>query len=290
MPGELWIGGAGVAHGYRNDPERTADRFLDDAGQRWYRTGDLARYLPDGTLEFLGRADHQVKIRGHRIELGEVEGALRALPAVHAAVAAVVGGASPRIAAAVTLDTPAAADALLSDLATALPGYMVPSRVVVLDEIPLTGNGKPDRVAVRRILESDSDETEFVAPSGALETALADLFGTVLGGVTVGALTIGATDDFFALGGDSVLATGLVARVREWLDAPHAVVADIFAARTVAGLAARLRAGDTDPDRLEQVAEIYLEVAGMDDAEVLEHALAGRSPATARPVTHSLLG
>ena len=272
MTGELWIGGAGVAHGYRNDPQRTADRFVDDAGQRWYRTGDLARYLPDGTLEFLGRADHQVKIRGHRVELGEVEGALRALPAVHAAVAAVVGGASPRIAAAVTLDTPATADALLSDLATALPGYMVPSRVEVLDEIPLTGNGKPDRVAIRRILESDSDETEFVAPSGALETALADLFGTVLGGVTVGAVTIGTTDDFFALGGDSVLATGLVARVREWLDAPHAVVADIFAARTVAGLAARLRAGDTDPDRLEQVAEIYLEVAGMDDAEVLEHA------------------
>ena len=93
-----------------------------------------------------------------------------------------------------------------------------------------------------------------------------------VGAVTVGAVTVGATDDFFALGGDSVLATALVARVREWLDAPHAVVADIFAARTVAALAARLRAGDTDPDRLEQVAKIYLEVAAMGDDEVLEHA------------------
>ena len=182
VTGELWIGGAGVARGYRNDPERTADRFLDDAGQRWYRTGDLARYLPDGTLEFLGRADHQVKIRGHRVELGEVEGALRALPAVHHALAAVVGDASPRIAAAVTLDAPTTTDALLADLADALPGYMVPSRIVVLDEFPLTPNGKLDRVAVRRALESDSDDTEFVAPSGALETALADLFATVLGG------------------------------------------------------------------------------------------------------------
>lgn len=91
VPGELWIGGDSVASGYRNDPDRTAERFVEHDGLRWYRTGDMARYWPDGTIEFLGRADHQVKIRGYRVELGEVESALRLIPGIRHAVAAIVG-------------------------------------------------------------------------------------------------------------------------------------------------------------------------------------------------------
>ncbi|MFE7421778.1 amino acid adenylation domain-containing protein [Rhodococcus sp. NPDC057529] len=261
VTGELWIGGHGVARGYRGDPERTADRFVDVGGQRWYRTGDLARYRPDGTLDFLGRADHQVQIRGYRIELGEVEAALRALPSVHRAVAAVVGTATPKLAAAVTVSTPAAD--LAGQLADLLPAHMIPERIVSLEAFPLTPNGKLDRRAVHAVLDDGVAAPAFVAPRTSLEAALADLVGTVLG-----RREVGAGDDFFALGGDSVLATRTIARIRDWLEAPHATVADLFAARTVAALAHRLDTNDPVPGRLEQVAEVYLEVAGMDDDEI----------------------
>ncbi|MEN0138385.1 MAG: amino acid adenylation domain-containing protein [Rhodococcus sp. (in: high G+C Gram-positive bacteria)] len=266
VAGELWIGGDGVARGYRGDPERSADRFVAVGGQRWYRTGDLARYRPDGTLEFLGRTDHQVQIRGYRIELGEVEAALRALPSVHLAVAAVVGAATPKLAAAVTVSTTPAAD-LAGQLAALLPTHMIPERIVTLEAFPLTPNGKLDRSAVRAILDDGDAAPAFVAPRTSLEAALADLVGTVLG-----RREIGAADDFFSLGGDSVLATTAIARIRDWLEAPHATVSDLFAARTVAALAHRLDANDPVPGRLEQVAEVYLEVAGMDDDEIAANA------------------
>ncbi|MFE3256751.1 amino acid adenylation domain-containing protein [Nocardia sp. NPDC059229] len=269
VTGELWIGGAGVAAGYRGDPERTADRFVTHEGLNWYRTGDLARYLPDGCLEFLGRADHQVKIRGYRVELGEVESALRALPGVRHAIAAVIGAAAPKLAAVVvagegvTLEVPA----LLAAAADLLPAYMIPSRVDLLGELPFTSNGKPDRKAIATLLAADERDGEFVAPRTDIERAVADIVATVLGRERVG-----VTDDFFALGGDSVLATAVVARVRDWLDSPDTVVADFFAARTVAGLARRLldreeRAGAAG--RLDEVARLYLEVAAMSDDEVL---------------------
>ncbi|WP_019931421.1 non-ribosomal peptide synthetase [Nocardia sp. BMG111209] len=265
VTGELWIGGAGVAAGYRNEPERTADRFVEYAGLRWYRTGDLARYRPDGILEFFGRADHQVKLRGYRVELGEVESALRALPGVRHAVAAVIGSAAPKLAAVVV-----AADGMvlppdetLGVLAELLPDYMVPSRLAVLPRLPLTPNGKPDRRAVLALLAESAAEHEFVAARTDVERALADIVAAVLQRAEVG-----VTDDFFALGGDSVLATTVVARVREWLDVPGAVVSDLFATRTVAGLAQRL--SQREPaGRLDTVAGLYLEVAAMSDDEVV---------------------
>ncbi|MFC4124555.1 non-ribosomal peptide synthetase [Nocardia rhizosphaerae] len=269
VTGELWIGGDGVAAGYRGDPERTADRFVTHEGLRWYRTGDLARYLPDGGLEFLGRADHQVKIRGYRVELGEVESALRAVPGIRHAVAAVVGSAAPKLVAAVVPapDTTIDVDTVLSASAELVPGYMVPARLEVLAEMPLTSNAKPDRKAVRAVLEKGETAAEFVAPRTDLERALAAVIGEVLA-----AERIGVTDDFFALGGDSVLATTAVARVREWLDAPDTVVADLFTARTVAGLAARMLERENESGgsgRLDAVATMYLEVAAMSDAEIL---------------------
>ncbi|MFE1594390.1 AMP-binding protein [Nocardia sp. NPDC058705] len=269
VSGELWIGGDGVAAGYRGDPERTRDRFVTHEGLRWYRTGDLARYLPDGGLEFLGRADHQVKIRGYRVELGEVESALRAIPGVRHAVAAVVGKAAPKLVALV-VPTPGVTlhvDAVLAATAELVPSYMVPTRLELLPELPLTPNAKPDRKAIRVVLEKDESAAEFVEPRTDLERALAAVVAEVLE-----AERIGVTDDFFALGGDSVLATTAVARIREWLDAPDTVVADLFTARTVEGLAARMSKREADSGevgRLELVATMYLEVAAMTDEEVL---------------------
>ncbi|MFC8527722.1 amino acid adenylation domain-containing protein [Nocardia sp. NPDC057227] len=262
VPGEFWVGGANVAAGYRNDPERTAERFVEYDGLRWYRTGDLARYWPDGTIEFLGRADHQVQLRGYRVELGEVESALRTVPGVRHAVAAVIG---PKLVAGVAgaadIGDPTAA------LAELLPSYMIPARIEHLARMPLTDNGKLDRRAVLALLESAGDPAEHVAPRDDLEAALADIARGVLDSGP-----IGVHDDFFGLGGDSVLATGFVARVREWLETDHALVSDVFATRTVAELAARLTAREADrgtPDRLPVVARLYLEVAAMSDEEVM---------------------
>ncbi|MFW0783141.1 amino acid adenylation domain-containing protein [Gordonia sp. CPCC 206044] len=270
VTGELWVGGAGVAHGYRNDPERTAERFIERDGQRWYRTGDLARYWPDGTIEFLGRADHQVKIRGFRVELGEVEGALRSVDGVRAAIATVTTGGTRRLVAAVTVDRPGPdATQVENALRDLLPAYMVPSQIEVLDAFPLTSNGKLDRRAVEGLFGSPETEGEKVAAADDLERALVDIVAEVLGQP---ADTIGVTDDFFAVGGDSVLATKVIARVRDWLDAPHVGIVDIFAARTVRDLARRMDETDERPGRLAQVAAVYLEVAGMDDEALADAA------------------
>ncbi|MFF0493034.1 amino acid adenylation domain-containing protein [Nocardia sp. NPDC004068] len=263
VPGELWVGGANVAAGYRGDPERTARRFVDHDGLRWYRTGDMARYRPDGIIEFLGRADDQVQIRGYRVELGEVEQALRRAPGVRHAVAAVLDGGAPKLVAAVSGAMTSTAD-VLARAAELLPAYMIPTRVEILDPMPLTPNGKLDRREVLARLRANAAEAQDNSPRGPLETALVDIVAGVLG-----AERVGVHDDFFALGGDSVLATTVIARVREWLDAPHAVVSDLFATRTVAGLAERLAARESDPARLTTVAELYLEVAAMSDEEIL---------------------
>ncbi|WP_040788842.1 non-ribosomal peptide synthetase [Nocardia paucivorans] len=266
VPGELWIGGAGVAAGYHNDPERTAQRFVEYDGLRWYRTGDMARYWPDGTIEFLGRADHQVQIRGYRVELGEVESALRTVPGVRHAVAAVIGDRSPVLAAAVAGDPQGLGD-ITAALAELLPAYMIPTTVRYLEQMPLTPNGKLDRRAVVGLLGSGAPDTRDDAPRDELEAALVDIVGSVLD-----IDTVGVYDDFFALGGDSVLATAVVAQVREWLDVDHALVADLFATRTVAGFAARLNAREAErgtPGRLLAVAKLYLEVAGMSDEEIM---------------------
>ncbi|ATY11273.1 non-ribosomal peptide synthetase [Amycolatopsis sp. AA4] len=254
--GELWIGGDGVARGYRADPERTADRFVDHDGQRWYRTGDLARYWPDGTLEFLGRRDHQVKVRGVRIELGEVEAALAEHPDVRRGIAGVAG--NQLVAAVAGAVTP---DEVREFARTILPPHMVPSRVVVLDELPLTANGKVDRRAVAAHWTAETDSYE--APQSALEQVLAKVWAEVLE-----VDRVGVDDPFFALGGDSVLATMIVGRLREALDSTEVTVRTLFATLTVGGMAARLLAEESVPGRLAQVAEIYLEVEALTESDV----------------------
>ncbi|MCR5980136.1 amino acid adenylation domain-containing protein [Gordonia jinghuaiqii] len=264
VPGELWIGGAGVADGYRGDPERTADRFVVHEGQKWYRTGDLARYLPGGFLDFLGRADHMVKVRGYRVELGEVEAGLLGLPEVAAAVAWSDGR---DLRAAVVLADSVAADpvtdeaAVRSALAHTLPPHMVPRSVTVLDALPLTSNGKYDRKAIAALVDTSDDAADAVAPRNAVEEALVLIFGEV-----ISARPIGVTDDFISLGGDSVQATRVVALTRRWLDAPGLSVADIFTHRTVAGLADRLV--ELDGPRATHVAQTLLDIMQLTDEQV----------------------
>ncbi|MEV0356878.1 amino acid adenylation domain-containing protein [Nocardia sp. NPDC050697] len=255
VPGELWIGGASVADGYRGDAARTADRFIEHEGLRWYRTGDLARYLPDGTVDFLGRADHQVKIRGYRVELGEVESALAGLPGAGEAVALVTD--SGRLVAAVTADGSGAAidPARLRDQ---LPGYMIPEHVEVLAEIPLTPNGKLDRAAIRRLLVAGdlAAATTFVPPADEVEAALAYITAQVLGLERIGVET-----DFFDVGGDSILATTLTAKVRGLLAVDGFGVSAVLEGRTVRRIARGLLDAEPQPGRLAQVATILLELA-----------------------------
>ncbi|ATB48289.1 non-ribosomal peptide synthetase [Corallococcus macrosporus] len=217
IPGELHIGGVQVGRGYRQRPELTAERFIPDAfsgvpGARLYRTGDVTRWLPDGTLEYLGRADFQVKLRGFRIELGEVEAALRGHPGVRDAVAVVRQEArgDARLIAYVTGEAePLTPAALQAHLRKQLPSHMVPSVVVRLDVLPLTPSGKVDRKALPVPEAPTVPSGQYVAPRTPTEEALADIFSQVLGGRRVG-----VHDGFFELGGHSLLATQVVVRVR----------------------------------------------------------------------------
>ncbi|WP_254077027.1 non-ribosomal peptide synthetase [Streptomyces pacificus] len=226
VPGELWIGGPGVANGYRADPERTAERFVEYDGERWYRSGDLARYRPDGVLEFLGRADHQVKIGGHRIELGEAESALEDDPTVLHAVATVLDTPVRHLAAAVSAHGDAAdPDQIRQRAAQRLPAYMVPERVLVLRDLPLNANGKLDRAAVHRLLTeaAGQDAPRTTAPLGPVETAVAAEWAELLD-----VAEVGRESSFFLLGGDSLVATRMIGRLRA-AGFPGARVADLFA-------------------------------------------------------------
>ncbi|MFE6409393.1 amino acid adenylation domain-containing protein [Streptomyces sp. NPDC057837] len=264
VPGELWIGGDGVALGYRGDAERTAEKFTEAGGVRWYRTGDLARYWPDGTLEFLGRRDHQVKLRGFRVELGEVEASLAGHPAVRRAVAGLTGGPGVQLAAAVAAASGTTEEELRRWARTVLPPHMVPSRIAVAAALPLTANGKLDRRAVRALWETrEPGEEGHQAPGSALETVVARVWSDVLG-----AERVGLDDGFFALGGDSVLATVIVSRLREALDTSEVSVRTLFATLTPGGMAKRLAAEEQTPGRLEQVAALHLEIEGMSAEEV----------------------
>lgn len=267
VPGELWFSGRGIARGYRGRPELTAEKFVEYDGRIWYRSGDLARYRPDGTLEFVGRSDHRVKLSGYRIELGEVEAVLARVPGVGAAVAAVVPvhGGRDVLGALIRIDEPGVdAQTVAAALADLVPPHMIPTVFAVTDRIPFS-NGKIDRrAALQRLAEAEIPAARGRrAPETALERALAVIFGEVLG-----RNDIGADDDFFALGGDSVMATTAVARIRDWLDTPTVMVPDVFAARTVEDMARRLTSREAGDDRLEQVADLYLEISGMDVAEV----------------------
>ncbi|MBV9788063.1 MAG: amino acid adenylation domain-containing protein, partial [Chloroflexi bacterium] len=239
VAGELYLGGAGVTRGYLNRPELTAEKFVELDGQRWYRTGDRVRYLPDGTLEFLGRTDAQVKIRGYRIEVGEVEAVL----AQHEAVVATVVMAREdvpgdrRLVAYVVPDAvqPPTVTELRRFLGTALPEYMVPGAFVFLGALPLTPNGKVDRKALPAPDQARPDlEKAFVAPRTPLEELLAGLWQDVLG-----LQAVGVHDNFFELGGNSIQAAILINKLQAALGEVVYVVA-VFDAPTIADLAAYL--------------------------------------------------
>ena len=246
VAGELYIGGAGVARGYLNRPGLTAERFVPDPfaarpGSRLYRTGDRVRWRADGNLEFLGRLDQQVKLRGFRIEPGEVEAALLQHPAVRQAVvlpredgpggkrlvAYLVGATEERLTAA----------QLRGFLQGKLPEYMVPSAFVFLEALPLTPNGKLDRQALP-VPDRQPAAHAYVAPRTPAEEALANIWAEVLG-----LERVGVHDNFFELGGHSLLATQAAARIRAAYPGIELPLRLLFEQPTVAALARGSRPG-----------------------------------------------
>ncbi len=245
-PGEIQVGGAGVSAGYLGRPELTAERFVPDpfgsaAGARLYRSGDLARWRPWGDLDYLGRIDHQVKVRGFRVELGEIESALARHPGVREVVVLASDGAAEdrRLVAYVVPESGAepSLQELRSALGLTLPDYMLPGALVILERLPLTPNGKLDRQSLSRLRTLPLDAGGLpVAPRTALEHHLAALFAGQLK-----LAEVGAHDDFFALGGNSIQGAILINRLQEELGEIVHVVA-IFDAPTVADLARHLAA------------------------------------------------
>ncbi|WP_019901482.1 non-ribosomal peptide synthetase [Salinispora arenicola] len=245
--GEIHIGGTGVARGYHGDPGRTAARFRPDPfspipGGRLYATGDLARRLPDGRLDYHGRADQQVKVRGFRIELGEIESVLRDQPGIRDAMVTTWGTGGDVRLAAYAVTEPAAADpasvwpALRTGLARRLPEYMVPATLVLLDVLPRTASGKLDRRALPEPTWRETTGSGPTAPRTPAEEQLATLWQDVLGRTDVG-----VHDNFFALGGHSLTATRLIARIRTTFGV-DLTLRSLFAAPTVAELAVEVAA------------------------------------------------
>jgi nonribosomal peptide synthetase protein BlmIV len=249
--GEVYIGGAGLARGYFGDPRTTAERFVPHpvSGERLYRTGDLGRYLPDGTIEFLGRGDDQVKVQGHRVELGEIEAALSAHPAVDVAVASAIGSVDSgrRLVAHVVGRDGVDPDALLDHVAERLPRHMVPARIDLVDSLPLTANGKVDRRALLAAPAPPPARPAHAAstPRTPLERTIAGAWAEVLGEAPA---AVG--DDFFRRGGTSILAMRLCASLEDRFG-PHTEIplAAFFEDPTIAGLAALLepRVGELVP-------------------------------------------
>ncbi len=230
VAGELYIGGKGVARGYLNQPELSAERFVDDpfSEGRMYRTGDLARWLPDGNLEYLGRNDDQVKIRGVRIELGEIESALASHPAVQEAVVQCREG---QLLAWFVARHSVEIEALRAHLQASLPDYMLPAAYVQLEAMPLTANGKLDRKALPAPTQQAFVTRQFEAPYEGAETLLAQIWAELLQ-----VQQVGRHDHFFELGGHSLLAVQLVQRMRQ--AGLHADVQVLFGQPTLAALAA----------------------------------------------------
>ncbi len=243
VPGELHIGGMGLARGYLTRPALTAERFIahpfsEDTQARLYKTGDLVRYLPDRNLEFLGRIDQQVKIRGFRVELGEIETALAHHPMVQGAVVVArpdVSGSQQLIAYLIANNEAPTASTLPSYLKESLPAYMIPSMFVWLDSFPLTPSGKIDR---KVLPEPDPSQRtidhEFVAPRTSVEKQLAQIWCDLLK-----IEQVGIYDNFFELGGHSLLATQLLTRIRHEYQIEMALTV-IFEAPTIAEFTVKL--------------------------------------------------
>jgi natural product biosynthesis luciferase-like monooxygenase protein len=276
VPGELFIGGHGVARGYYNCPDLTAEKFLPDpfsshAGGRMYTTGDRARFLPEGKIEFLGRLDYQVKIRGYRIELGEVEKALEQHTGVREAVVVAHDGKPENVLTAYlipsqrnvgpqsNLSEPALnAGAFRSFLKDKLPEYMIPSAFVMLDSFPLTPNGKVNRKALPAPEAQKMEHgMPFIPPESPTEKALAEIWEE-----TLGRDRVGINDNFFELGGHSILATQLVARIRAHfgLDLP---LRDFFTSPTIKEISEIIEESllsKSDSDKLTEMLTLLEEI------------------------------
>ena len=247
ISGELYIGGAGVTAGYLNQSAETAARFVadpfsSDPDSRLYRTGDLARYLPDGNIEFLGRADTQVKVRGYRVELGEIEAVLSRRAGVRQVVVTVFRdkSADERVVA-YMVSSPVSPDELRASLKQKLPDYMVPSAFVFLKSLPLTPNGKVDRNALPAPDETRPGlQSDFVAPRTVIEKELAGIWASFLK-----VSEVGVHDNFFDLGGHSLLATQVVSRMRKefQLEIP---LRSLFESPTVAQLAEKIEEANSN--------------------------------------------
>ncbi|HJX29719.1 MAG TPA: amino acid adenylation domain-containing protein, partial [Thermoanaerobaculia bacterium] len=253
VPGELHIGGAGLARGYLERPDLTAAAFLPDnmdgvPGARLYRTGDRVRWRPDGQLDFLGRLDHQVKVRGVRIELGEIEAVLSGHPGVREAivVARETRPGHVSLAACVVADEPApVAGELRVFLQEQLPEAMVPASFLFIDALPLTPNGKVDRQALALLVPDVGDEeVPFVLPRDPVEEILAGIWSDLLQRER-----IGIHDDFFALGGHSLLATRVISQVHDAFGT-EIPLRSLFEAPTVAGFAAMVEAARAEASDL----------------------------------------
>ncbi|MEV7071813.1 amino acid adenylation domain-containing protein [Streptomyces sp. NPDC093990] len=282
VAGELYVGGTGVARGYAGRPELTAERFVPDpygaAGARLYRTGDLVRRLPDGNVAFLGRLDDQVKIRGYRVEPGEIRAVVEEHPQIREAVVVVhrPEAGEPALA---CYAVPAAPGAELPDfaahLAARLPEYMIPATFTALDAIPVNANGKVDRRALPEPGRRE-DGPAHVAPDGPVEERIAEVWTELLG------VQASAHDNFFHIGGNSILAIRLISRIQQEFGIDFAV-RTVFEGPTIAQLAATV------------TERVMAEVAALTDSELLSEAAAtagppatgGASQTTVRPHTAS---
>ncbi|WP_195576534.1 condensation domain-containing protein, partial [Paenibacillus sp. 1001270B_150601_E10] len=240
VPGELCIGGAGVARGYWNQPELTAEKFVANPfrqGERMYRTGDLARWLPDGNLEYLGRIGEQVKIRGYRIELGEIESCLRDIDGIFdAAVIARHEHEEACLCAYVVGKGELVLEKVIEQLKAALPSYMIPAHLIQLERLPVTRNGKLDRKALPEPEQSSSNP--YAAPRDAMERSLVEIFEQVLA-----CKPIGIDDSFYELGGHSLRATKLVNAIEKSFGV-RLKLRDVLTEQTVRKLALRVRSDE----------------------------------------------
>ena len=268
VAGELHIAGAGVAPGYVGRPDLTDERFLPDpfvGGRPMYATGDLVRRLPDGALEFLGRRDDQIKIRGFRVEPAEIESALRSHASVLEAVVVATADqrGEQRLAAYVVTSQPVTNEDLRRDLADWVPDFMIPASFVVLDSLPRTASGKVDRLALPApdSVAAAAASVAYIAPRTPVEEAVAAIWADVLG-----LEQVGVEDDFFALGGHSLLATQIVAQVRSDFSINLPLHA-LFSSPTVALLSQQIveLIGESSDDDTQQ---LLAELEGLSDEEV----------------------
>ncbi|MBN2549025.1 MAG: amino acid adenylation domain-containing protein [Anaerolineales bacterium] len=289
LPGEIYLGGVGLARGYHRRPQLTAERFIPDpfvamhgdlsssvggtrsVGGRIYRTGDRGRYLPDGNIEFLGRVDDQIKLRGFRVELGEIQHALQACPGVRQALvvlgkplpAATGLAANPHLIAYVVPepDKEMAVEELRRFLASRLPDFMLPKEYVFLDALPLGPSGKIDRRSLPAPAATFKDRTSKVAPRNDLERVLVGIWEEILG-----VQEPGIHDSFFDLGGHSLLAVRLIVQLVETFQV-ELPMRSVFEAPTIAQVAELIKEKSGNPAKIERIASLLLQLAAMSDEQ-----------------------